>query len=337
MASVVLGLHVLGVVLLAAWVREQPHTATTTIGLGTGLLAYALGLRHAFDIDHVAAIDNTTRSLMARGERPVATGFFFSLGHSSVVFVMAILLCLGLKAFYAQVEDAGSSFHHWAQLVGTSVSGVFLLLIGLVNVVVLTNVVRVFRGLREGAYDELELEQHLAQRGFLNRLLGGVVRRIDASWKLYPLGVLFGLGFDTATEISLLVLAGSTVGAGLPLWAVLSLPLLFAAGMSLLDTLDGAFMVAAYGWAFSRPVRKVYYNLTITGLSVAVALSIGGLEIAQVLSGELGLEGGLWDVANGLDLNAAGFVVVGAFLVVWLVAVVVWRVGRFEQRWADGR
>jgi len=336
--GVVLALHGAGFGLLVAAAQAHGQVSTTTsIGFGTGMLAYALGLRHAFDVDHIAAIDNTTRALMSRGQRPVATGFFFSLGHSTVVFVMSILLCLGLKALYDQVEDDGSSLHHWTHLVGTSVSGVFLLLIGLVNVVLLANVARVFRGLRGGEYNELELERQLSQRGLMNRILGGMARRVDASWKLYPLGVLFGLGFDTATEISLLVLAGTTASAGLPFWVILSLPLLFAAGMSLLDTVDGAFMCVAYDWAFSRPVRKVYYNLMITGLSVAVALFVGGLEVAQVVSAELGLQGGLWDIANGLNLDLAGFVIVVAFVVVWAAGVLVWKLGRIEERWAAER
>ncbi len=341
LGAAVLGLHLVGFGLLVAWLHDDRGLAASSIGFGTGMLAYSLGLRHAFDIDHIAAIDNTTRSLMARGQRPLATGFFFSLGHSTVVFVMSALLCFGLRALYGQVRDGGSTLHEVTGLVGTSVSGGFLLLIGALNLAVLVGLVRILRRLRDGAYDEAELEHQLAHRGFLNRLLGRFARTIDASWKLYPLGILFGLGFDTATEISLLVLAGTTVTAGLPFWAILSLPFLFAAGMSLLDTLDGAFMTAAYGWAFARPVRKVYYNLTVTGLSVAVALFVGGLEITQVLADRLHLDGGVWALARAVDLNAAGFVIVGAFVVVWTVAVLAWKVGRLEERWevapAEGR
>jgi high-affinity nickel-transport protein len=334
MATVVVLLHAGGFVLLLLWTGHRPGASGTSIGVGTGLLAYSLGLRHAFDIDHIAAIDNTTRSLMGRGERPVATGFFFSLGHSSVVFVMSCLLCLGLRALYGQVSDDGSALHRWTNLIGTSVSGVFLLLIGVINAAVLVGLVRVFRDLRRGRYDEVAVEEQLARRGVLNRVLRRFSRSIDASWKLYPLGVLFGLGFDTATEISLLVLAGTTVGVGLPFWAILSLPLLFAAGMSLLDTIDGILMSRAYGWAFVRPVRKVYYNLMITGLSVAVALFIGALQVVQVFRDEFGLRGGLFDVADRLDLEFAGYAVVVSFVVVWAGAAGIWRLGRIEERWA---
>ena len=334
MAAVVVALHVVGFTLLLLAAHGHHHlTATTTFGLGTGMLAYSLGLRHAFDADHITAIDNTTRALMSRGKRPLAVGFFFSLGHSSVVFVMAVLLNLGMRALYGQVRDGGSSLHHYTGLVGTTVSGTFLLVLGLVNLVVLANVVKVFGALRRGQYDDAELDRHLARRGLLNRIFGKLTRSVDASWKMYPIGILFGLGFDTATEISLLVLAGTTVAAGLPFWAILSLPIVFAAGMSLLDTIDGSFMNFAYGWSFSRPARKIYYNITITGLSVAVALFIGGLEIAQVLSGQLHLTGGVWTFADGLDLNHAGFVIVGAFVVVWAVALTVWHAGRIEHRW----
>jgi len=333
MAAVVVLLHVAGVGLLLLWTRNQAGVSGASIGLGTGMLAYSLGLRHAFDVDHIAAIDNTTRSLVAGGQRPVATGFFFSLGHSSVVFVMSCLLCLGLRALYGQVQDDGSALHQWTSLIGTSVSGVFLLLIGLINAGVLVTLMRIFRDLRHGRYDEAELDHHLSQRGVLNRVLRRFSRGIDASWKLYPLGVLFGLGFDTATEIALLVLAGTTVGTGLPFWAILSLPLLFAAGMSLLDTVDGILMNRAYGWAMVRPVRKIYYNLTITGLSVAVALFIGALQILHLLRQEFRLRGAMWDFVDRLDLQVAGYIVVAAFLVVWAGAAGVWRLARIEERW----
>jgi len=332
LAGAVLFLHVVGFGLLLLWVRTAP--GITSLGFGTGMLAYSLGLRHAFDVDHIAAIDNTTRSLMARGQRPVATGFFFSLGHSSVVFTLSVTLCLGLRALYGQVQDDGSSLHTVTRLVGTSVSGVFLLLIGVLNVLVLGSIVGHLRGLREGRYDEEGLERELARRGLLNRLLGRFARKIDRSWKLYPLGVLFGLGFDTATEVSLLVLAATSFGVGLPFWAILSLPVLFAAGMTLLDTIDGAVMMLAYDWANTQTLRRLYYNLMVTGLSVAVALFVGGLEIAQVLSERLGLHGGVWDAVARVDLNRAGFMLFGAFVGFWLLSVSVWRFGRIEQRWS---
>jgi high-affinity nickel-transport protein len=334
MFGVIALLHVSGGVLLWLGARGHYHLdGTSTFGLGTGALAYTLGMRHAFDADHIAAIDNTTRKLMAEGKRPLGVGFFFSLGHSSVVMGLTVLLGLGAKALGSQVRDDDSALHRYAGLVGTTVSGTFLLLIALLNVVVLVGILRVFRDMRQGRYDEEELERQLDNRGFLMRFFGPLARRIDTSWKMYPLGILFGLGFDTATEIALLVLAGSSVAAGLPFWALLSLPLLFAGGMSLLDTIDGSFMNFAYGWAFSRPVRKVFYNLTITGLSILVAALIGGLEIAQVLARQLSLSGGFWDVAAGFDLNKAGYWLVGVFVGVWVLALTIWRVGKVEHRW----
>ena len=304
-------------------------------GWGTAALAYTLGMRHAFDADHISAIDNTTRKLMSEGQRPLAVGFFFSLGHSSVVFALVILLNFGIKALGSQLKDENSSLHHYTELIGTSISGIFLLLIALLNFIVLQSIVRVFLNMRKGMYSEEELEKHLNARGLLMRFFGPIARRIDKSWKMYPLGILFGLGFDTATEVGLLVLAGTSVIAGLPWWAIISLPLFFAGGMSLLDTIDGSFMNFAYGWAFSKPVRKVYYNIIITGLSVSVAFFIGGLEIAQVFARQLNLTGGFWDYASRFNLNSAGYFIVGSFVVVWGVALALWRFGNIEQRWHD--
>lgn len=302
-------------------------------GWGTAALAYVLGMRHAFDADHISAIDNTTRKLMSEGKRPLAVGFFFSLGHSSVVATLAILLNFGIKAVGSQLKDENSSLHHYTGLIGTTVSGTFLMLIAILNLMILVSIVGVFLQMREGMYNEEELEKHLNSRGLLMRFFGPIARRIDASWKMYPLGILFGLGFDTATEIGLLVLAGSSVIAGLPWWAIISLPLFFAGGMSLLDTIDGSFMNFAYGWAFSKPVRKVYYNIIITGLSVAVALFVGGLELCQVFANQLSLTGGFWDYALAFNLNSAGYFIVGAFAVVWSVALLLWRYGKIEERW----
>jgi len=304
-------------------------------GWGTAALAYVLGMRHAFDADHISAIDNTTRKLMAEGQRPLAVGFFFSLGHSSVVAGLAILLNFGIKALGTQLKDENSSLHHWTGLIGATVSGTFLMLIAILNLIVLVSIVGVFLKMRKGLYNEEELEKHLDSRGFLMRFFGPIARRIDASWKMYPLGILFGLGFDTATEVGLLVLAGSSVIAGLPWWAIISLPLFFAGGMSLLDTIDGSFMNFAYGWAFSKPVRKVYYNIVITGLSVGVALFVGGLEICQVIADQLNLSGFFWDYAAGFDLNSAGYIIVGLFVVVWAIALLLWKYGKIEDRWHD--
>ena len=305
----------------------------TLFGWGTAVLAYTLGMRHAFDADHISAIDNTTRKLMSEGQRPLATGFFFSLGHSSVVAALAILLTFGIKAVGSQLKDEDSALNHYTGIIGLTVSGTFLMLIAILNLIVLVSIVGVFFKMRKGLYNEEELEKHLNSRGLLMRFFGPIARRIDKSWKMYPLGILFGLGFDTATEIGLLVLAGSSVIAGLPWWAVISLPLFFAGGMSLLDTIDGSFMNFAYGWAFSKPVRKVYYNIIITGLSVAVALFVGGLEICQVIAEQLNLTGGFWEYALAFNLNSAGYYIVAGFVVIWGVALLLWRFGKIEQRW----
>ncbi len=331
-------LHVVGFALLMAGVQGHYQIGPTkTFGIGTGLLAYSLGLRHAFDADHISAIDNTTRKLMSEGRRPLGVGFFFSLGHSSVVLVMTVVLGLGLKAFGTQLRDPSSSLHHYTGILGTAVSGGFLLLIAVLNLVVLVSISKVFVQMRLGRYDDEQLEAQLNARGFMFRFLGPLARSVDSSWKMYPIGFLFGLGFDTVTEVAFLLLAGTSIAAGLPFWAILSLPLLFAAGMSLLDTTDGSFMNFAYGWAFSNPVRKVYYNLAITGLSVAVALFIGGLEVAQVTAGQLHLTGWFWGYASRFDINRAGFVIVGMFVLTWAVALGVWRWGRIEERWRRAR
>jgi high-affinity nickel-transport protein len=241
-------LHISGAVLMyLATTGHYKLSDGSLFGWGTAALAYTLGMRHAFDADHISAIDNTTRKLMSEGKRPLAVGFFFSLGHSSVVAVLALLLNFGIKALGSQLRNDKSTLHHYTGLIGTSVSGTFLMLIALLNLIVLISIVTVFRQMRKGTYSEEELEKHLNSRGLLMRFFGPIARQIDASWKMYPLGILFGLGFDTATEIGLLVLAGSSVIAGLPWWAILSLPLFFAGGMALLDTIDGSFMNFAYG------------------------------------------------------------------------------------------
>ncbi len=336
MFGVIVALHVIGIGLIYLATRGHYQLSDGSMfGWGTAALAYSLGMRHAFDADHISAIDNTTRKLMSEGQRPLAVGFFFSLGHSSVVASLAILLNFGIKSLGAQVSNDNSALHHYTGLIGTTVSGLFLMLIALLNLVVLVSVVKIFVAMRRGLYDEAELEKHLDSRGFLMRFFGPIARRIDKSWKMYPLGILFGLGFDTATEIGLLVLAGSSVVAGLPWWAIIALPALFAGGMSLLDTIDGSFMNFAYGWAFSQPVRKVYYNMVITGLSVATALFIGGMELAQVFSAQLDLSGGFWDYANSFNLNNAGYIIVAGFAIIWAVAISVWKFGHIEKRWHE--
>ena len=336
MSAVIVALHLVGWMTLVFLVQPgQFILGGKAFGIGVGLTAYTLGMRHAFDADHIAAIDNTTRKLMNDRQRPLAVGFFFSLGHSTVVFGLALLLAIGIKTIVGPVRDDSSVLHHYTALIGTSVSGFFLYLIAILNLVILVGILRAFVRLRHGAYDEAELEQQLDNRGLINRLLGRFTKSITKSWHMYPIGLLFGLGFDTATEIALLVLAGTSAAAGLPWYAILCLPVLFTAGMCLLDTIDGSFMNFAYGWAFSNPVRKIYYNITITGLSVAVALLIGSVELLGLFAAQFGWRGTFWNWVSRLDLNAVGYFVVGMFVLTWAVALLVWRYGRIEEKWTS--
>ncbi|WP_287002131.1 MULTISPECIES: HoxN/HupN/NixA family nickel/cobalt transporter [Gordonia] len=334
MVAAVAALHVIGWGTLVFLVAPEHFTVgQKTLGIGIGLTAYTLGMRHAFDADHISAIDNTTRKLMGEGQRPLSVGFWFSLGHSSVVFGLSVLLAFGIKALAGSVEDDSSTLHQVTGLIGTSVSGGFLYLIAAINIVILLGILRVFRDMRRGVYDEAQLEEHLNNRGFMNRILGRVMKVVSKPWQMYPIGVLFGLGFDTATEVALLILAGSSAAAGLPWYAILCLPVIFAAGMSLFDSIDGSFMNFAYGWALANPVRKVYYNLIITGLSIAVALVIGTIEVLGLLADEFGWTGRFWDDVSGIDLNVLGFVIVGLFVATWIVSLVVWRFADIEKRW----
>jgi len=338
MAAFILVLHLAGWGVLALLVATGHYSLGVHggFGLGLGLTAYTLGMRHAFDADHIAAIDNTTRSLSKSGRRPVSVGFWFSLGHSSVVFGLCFLLALGVRSFVGQLEDDSSTLQSVTGLIGTSVSGVFLIVIGLVNLVVLARITGIVRQLRKGEHREEELEAQLESRGLLNRILRPLTRAVRKPRHMYPIGLLFGLGFDTATEVSLLVLSGGAAAFALPWYAVLVLPILFAAGMSLLDTIDGCFMSAAYRWALVKPVRRAFYNLVITALSVTVALVIGTMELVSVLSDRLDVTTGPLAAIGRLDLNHVGFVITGAFVVTWTVALLVWRFGRIEERWSTG-
>lgn len=335
MAAVVLALHVVGFVLLFAVVAPGDYTlgASGAFTVGVGFTAYTLGMRHAFDADHIAAIDNTTRKLMNEGKRPMSVGFFFSLGHSTIVFVLAFLFAIGVRALSGQVANEGSALHNVTGWIGTGVSGTFLYLIAALNLVILAGIVRVLRGLKRGEYDEAELEDQLDNRGLMNRFYRRFTSAVTKPRQMYPIGLLFGLGFDTATEVAVLFLAAGAAGAGLPFYAILCLPILFAAGMSLLDTIDGSFMNFAYGWAFSKPARKIFYNLTITALSAFVALVIGSIEIFSLLAEKLGLSGGAWDWLAAIDLNTIGFAIVGLFVITWLVALAIWHFGNIEERW----
>jgi high-affinity nickel-transport protein len=335
MIATVVGLTVLGWGVLVLFVLPGHYSlGTKTFGIGIGITAYTLGMRHAFDADHISAIDNTTRKLMSEGQRPLSVGFWFSLGHSSVVFALSLLLGFGVRALIGPVANDNSRLHAVTGLVGTTVSGVFLYLIAAINLVVLVGILKVFAGMRRGQFDEAALEHQLNNRGFMNRIFGRFTRSITKPWQMYPVGLLFGLGFDTATEVALLVLAGTGAAAALPWYAILCLPVLFAAGMSLFDSIDGSFMNFAYGWAFSKPVRKVYYNITITGLSVAVALLIGTVEVLGLLVGEFNWTGAFWQWVSGLNLNVLGFGIVGLFVLTWVVALAVYRFARIEDKWS---
>jgi high-affinity nickel-transport protein len=338
MAGFVLLLHVIGwgVLVFAVAPHDYHLGSTGVLGVGVGLTAYMLGVRHAFDADHIASIDNTTRKLVGEGRSSVSTGFWFSLGHSSVVFAASLLLVAGVRSVADVVQNEQSDVGRTLALIGTLVAGAFLLLIGLMNLGAAVGIARVFRRMRSGNFDEAELEKHLHSRGFLARLLGRVTQRVSKPWHLYPVGLLMGLGFDTATQVALLVLAAGSAAFVLPWYAILVLPVLFAAGMSLFDTADGVLMSRAYGWAFLKPVRKVFYNLTVTLLSVTVALVIGLLVLTGLLVERLGIDAGPLVWVASLDLEFVGFAIVGLFVVTWAVALAVWRYGRIEEKWSQG-
>ena len=301
--------------------------------LALGGLAYTFGLRHAFDADHISAIDNTTRKLLQDGRKPVGVGFFFSLGHSTVVFLIAVALGLAVKSIVDGVVADSGQLRSIGGAVGTLVSGTFLILIGILNLVILLDIVRVYRRMKKRGYDRASLDHELMAGGFLTKIFGRLFRVIDHSWQMYPIGFLFGLGFDTASEVALLAISAGAAAKGMPLGAVISLPLIFAAGMSLMDTADGVFMSKAYRWAFAGPVRKIYYNVTVTALSVTVALVIGTIELGQVLSNKLGWTGSFWAWLQRLDFGTLGYAIVALFALTWLVAAAVWRWRRIEERW----
>src|SRR5580693_6033660 len=327
MYGVIAGLHVAGFVILFAFVVPSHYKG---LGVGVAVLAYTLGLRHAFDADHISAIDNCTRKVLGERQgtgapRPLGFGFFFSLGHSTVVVAIGAGIVVAEKTVFGAVSDSGSGLERFGGLFGTVVSAAFLLL---------TGIVRVFASMRRGEYDEAELERQLANRGFFYRFFGRWMKAITKEWQLYPVGLVFGLGFDTATEVALLATTALLASQHIPWYAIICLPVLFTAGMTLMDTTDGLVMNLAYGWALFNPVRKVYYNLAITGLSVAICFAIGGIEALGLLSREIGTHG-FWAIAEHFNINSAGFVIAGMFVATWLGAVLIWRFGRLEERWGS--
>jgi high-affinity nickel-transport protein len=329
----ILLLHVIGFGVFVILVVPQHYRG---LGIGVAVTAYTLGLRHAFDADHISAIDNTTRKLMNDGQRPLSVGYFFSLGHSTIVVAIGVGIVIAEKAVYGAVSNDNSGLEQFGGVFGTIVSASFLYLIALLNIVIMWGIIKVWRSMRRGEYDEAALEAQLEQRGLMYRFFRRWMNSIKKPWQMYPVGVVFGMGFDTATEVALLATTALLASQHIPWYAIIALPILFTAGMSLMDTLDGCFMNTAYGWAFMRPVRKVYYNLTITGLSVAICYFIGTIEVLGLLPTELHWNGSFWNFMENFDINKAGFVIVGMFIVTWFAAVAIWKFGKIEQKWERG-
>jgi nickel/cobalt transporter (NiCoT) family protein len=323
--SFIAALHVIGWGLYLHYAGRYPQL------VGLGFVAYMFGLRHAFDADHIAAVDDTVRFMLQKGKRPLSVGFFFSLGHSTVVFALAI----GIAFAASEVKTEMPHLKELGAIIGAGVSGSFLWIIGILNLVVLLDILKIWKTAKSGTHSHAHLEALLQKRGLLNRLFGGRLQRLmNHSWQMYPLGVLFGLGFDTASEVGLLAMTAGASAGDLPVPAVLSLPILFAAGMTMMDTTDGVLMSKAYDWAFLNPLRKIFYNITTTGLSVAVALLVGSIELLQVFVGLLGLHGRFFDAVAALDFGILGYLIVGMFLLAWGLSVAVWKFGRMEQRYS---
>lgn len=321
----VAALHFVGLLFLFTALHNHPTL------LGLGFLAYTLGLRHAFDVDHIAAIDNTVRKLVQQEKNPVGVGFYFSLGHSTVVCIMAVVTALAAQWIEKKIpllQDIGG-------VIGTSISGAFLVVIGLFNLFIMINILRVFLDMRKGSFDSNQMENLLHARGFVSRFIKPLLNFVTKSWHVYPIGFLFGLGFDTASEVALMAISAGAAKSTIPITGILSLPILFAAGMSLLDTADGVFMTNAYRWAFMTPLRKVYYNLTVTGLAVVAALLIGVIELFQVLIPEIGLTNGFWKWLQDLNLGSLGYLLVGLFVIAWVLSYGVWKFFRIEERWTS--
>jgi nickel/cobalt transporter (NiCoT) family protein len=329
--SKLLGIYgVLIAINVIAWIWALVAFREHPVLLGTALLAYGFGLRHAVDADHIAAIDNVTRKLMQEKKRPVAVGFFFSLGHSTVVVLASIAVAVTASAMQAR-------FDHYKEIggiIGTLVSSLFLFAIALMNLLILRAIYKAWRNVRNGgAYIDDDFDLLLADRGFIARMFKPLFRMITRSWHMYPLGFLFGLGFDTATEIGLLGIAATQASKGLSPWAIMVFPVLFSAGMSLIDTLDGHLMLGAYGWAYLKPIRKIYYNMTITLVSVVVAVVIGGIEALGLLADQLKLQGPVWDAIGTLNDNfgTLGYIIIGIFVFSWIASVAIYRMKRFDE------
>lgn len=339
MFGFIAALHVIGWGLFVHYnsvplIHNTRGTDNKLVYAGAGALAYTFGLRHAFDADHISAVDDTTRYLLQKGKKPLAVGFFFSLGHSTVVF--AFVTAIAIVA--SQAKGFQEAFQGTGGIIGTLVSGTFLYLIAALNLAVLSGIIKVWRQAKRGAYSPEEFDLLLAQRGFMNRIFKGRYNRfINDSWQMYPVGLLFGLGFDTASQVGLIAIAGTTaIAGGLPPLAIIALPIIFAAGMSLMDTLDGVFMAKAYSWAFVNPIRKIYYNITTTSLSIFVAFVIGTIELLGLLSNQIGLSGQPWDFISSIDINLAGRVIVAVFFIVWIGAILNWKLRNLDEKYGSG-
>jgi high-affinity nickel-transport protein len=336
-ASILL-LHLIGFGIFIVFVVPGHYKG---LGIGVSILAYTLGSRHAFDADHISAIDNTTRKLMndrvdqPGARKPLSVGYWFSLGHSTIVVAIGAGLVIAEKAVYGAVSHHGSTLEQFGGVFGTLVSATFLFLIALLNIVILVGIMKVFTSMRNGSYDEAELERQLNNRGLMFRFFGKWMKSITKEWQMYPVGVVFGLGFDTATEVALLATTALLAAKALPWYSIMCLPILFTAGMALLDTLDGCFMNFAYGWAFFNPVRKIYYNLAITGLSIAICFIVGAIEVLGLLPSELHWHGGFWRVMEHFNINVAGYIIVIMFVITWAGAMLIWRFGHVEEKWGS--
>jgi high-affinity nickel-transport protein len=318
-------LHLLG------WGAYLHYGAGHPALVGLGFVAYMFGLRHAFDADHIAAVDDTVRFMLQKGKQPLGVGFFFSLGHSTVVLALAVGIAFGATAVKTELPQ----LKNMGAIIGATVSGSFLWIVGILNLLVLLDILKIWRSAKKGTHSHAHLEALLQKRGLLNRLFGGRLQRLmNHSWQMYPLGLLFGLGFDTASEVGLLAMTAGASAGDLPVPAVLCLPVLFAAGMTIMDTTDGVLMSKAYNWAFLNPLRKIFYNITTTGLSVAVALLVGTIELLQILIGMLGLRGEFFDFIAALNFGILGYLIVGMFLLAWGISVAFWKLGRIEQRYS---
>lgn len=323
--GIVILLHIVGIVFM--WIGSSQYP----LMMSMGVIAYTLGLRHAFDADHIAAIDNTVRKLLQQKQNPMGVGFYFSLGHSSVVFLMAA--ALGVAVTWAQRHLP--TFQSTGGLIGTIVSGVFLLLIGILNFIILVQLIQLFRQLRHRHITDAQMDELIESRGLMMRFVRPLFQFIQKSWHIFPLGFLFGLGFDTASEVSLLALSAGAAQHTVPFLGIIALPILFASGMSLLDTLDGVLMTNAYHWAFDKPVRKIFYNITMTAISVVAAIIIGGVEIVQLLGEKWHWKNGVLGWMTQIDFGWLGYALVIVLMLSWLIAIMVWKVGRFEERWSE--